>query len=165
MIICYTVPEICTAPDVCNFNFSFWVIFCSFTPLTARKIKVLKRWKKKARRYHHFTHVHQKLWSHDVRLLRYGAQWMNRDGYMNGQTEKVTYRGGCPTLKIWLKYVDFEHISYAKKFRFYIALHFIWLVKGEWGKGGNVSRQILLRNWKVICQWSLMPLKYQTITD
>ena len=48
MIICYTVPEICTAPDVCNFNFSFWVIFCPFTPLTARKIKVLKRWKKKS---------------------------------------------------------------------------------------------------------------------
>ena len=27
--------------------FSFWAIFCSFTPLTAQKIKILKKWKKK----------------------------------------------------------------------------------------------------------------------
>ena len=40
----------CTSWDmVCdgsNCYFSFWVIFCSFTPLTARKIKILKKWKK-----------------------------------------------------------------------------------------------------------------------
>ena len=28
-------------------------------------------------RYHHFTHVYQKLWSHDVWFLRYGAQQTN----------------------------------------------------------------------------------------
>ena len=26
--------------------FSFWTIFCPFTPLTTQKIKILKRWKK-----------------------------------------------------------------------------------------------------------------------
>ena len=31
--------------DRCNY-FSFWAIFCPFTPLTARKIKILKKWNK-----------------------------------------------------------------------------------------------------------------------
>ena len=41
--------------DECIF-FSFWAIFCPFTPLTAWKIKILKKWKK-AWRYHHFICV------------------------------------------------------------------------------------------------------------
>ena len=32
--------------DKCNCYFSFWAIFCPFTPLTAQKIKILKKWKK-----------------------------------------------------------------------------------------------------------------------
>ena len=32
--------------DRCNCYFSFWAIFCPFTPLTAWKIKILKKWKK-----------------------------------------------------------------------------------------------------------------------
>ena len=39
--------------------FSFWAIFFPFTPLTARIIKMLKKWKK-CWRYHHFTKVYQK---------------------------------------------------------------------------------------------------------
>ena len=31
--------------DGCNY-FSFWAIFCPFTPLTAQKIKIKKKWKK-----------------------------------------------------------------------------------------------------------------------
>ena len=31
--------------DRCNCYFSFWAIFCPFTPLTAQKIKTLKKWK------------------------------------------------------------------------------------------------------------------------
>ena len=34
------------ACDRCNCYFSFWEIFCPFTPLTAQKIKILKKWKK-----------------------------------------------------------------------------------------------------------------------
>ena len=64
----------------CKCYFSFWAIFCPFTSLTARKIKIL----------HHFTYVYQKLWSDDVQFLRYCA-------WTDGQMEKVTYRGGCPT--------------------------------------------------------------------
>ena len=34
------------AHDRCNCYFSFWAIFCPFTPLTAQKIKTLKNEKK-----------------------------------------------------------------------------------------------------------------------
>ena len=44
MIICYTVLEIWWVTR-CNY-FSFRTIFCPFTPLTAQKIKILKKWKK-----------------------------------------------------------------------------------------------------------------------
>ena len=30
----------------CNYYFSFWAIFCPFTPLKAQKINILKKWKK-----------------------------------------------------------------------------------------------------------------------
>ena len=80
--------------DRCNFHFSFWATFCPFTLLTARKIKIKKKKKEKNTwRYHHFTHVYQKLWSHNVWFLRYGVQWTN--GQTDGQ-KKVT-QGGCPT--------------------------------------------------------------------
>ena len=35
-----------TVRDRCNCYFSFCAIFCFFIPLTARKIKILKKWKK-----------------------------------------------------------------------------------------------------------------------
>ena len=71
------------AHDGCNY-FSFWAIFCPFTLLTAQKIKIKKN-KKNAWRYHHFTHMNQKLWLDDVRFLRYGAQ--RTDGWMDGKSD------------------------------------------------------------------------------
>ena len=44
----YTVPEIWHLTDVIVF-FLFWVIFCPFTSLTARKIKIFKKGKKTPR--------------------------------------------------------------------------------------------------------------------
>ena len=55
----------------CNY-FSFWAIFCPFTPLTAQEIKISKKQNKNYWRYH-FTYLYQKLWLDDVRFLRYGA--------------------------------------------------------------------------------------------
>ena len=94
MIIYYTVPEIwCVMDGIVIFHFGLF--FVLLPTLTIQKIKISKKWKKKQNnwRYHHFTHVYQKLWLHDVWFLRYGVQRMDR------QTEKVTYRGGCPTEK------------------------------------------------------------------
>ena len=44
--------------------FSFWTIFCPFTPLTTQKIKILKKWKNR---------LHQKSWSYATLFLRYNA--------------------------------------------------------------------------------------------
>ena len=51
---------------------SFWTIFCPFTHLTTRKIKIWKNVKNTLRHYH-FTHVYHKWQSYDVWFLRYGA--------------------------------------------------------------------------------------------
>ena len=61
------------ARDTCNCYFSFWVIFCLFTPLTAQKLK-FQTHEKNPWRYHHFAHAYRKLWLDDVSFLRYGAQ-------------------------------------------------------------------------------------------
>ena len=47
-------------------------IFCPFSPLTTRKIKILTM-KKTPQGYYHFTHLHHKWKSYDVWFLRYGA--------------------------------------------------------------------------------------------
>ena len=73
------------AHDECHFYFSFWVIFCPFTPLTAWKIKILKD-EKNTWWFHHFRHVNQKLWSHNTRFLRYDVWPMG--GQMDGQTDR-----------------------------------------------------------------------------
>ena len=76
------------ARDRRNCYFSFCAIFCPFTPLTARKIKISKNWKN-AWRYHHFTNVYQKLWLDDARFLRYDAQQMDTqtNGWMDGKSD------------------------------------------------------------------------------
>ena len=86
--------------DGCNFYFSFWAIFCPFTPLKAQKNKFLKKWKNTWRHYH-FTQVYQKLWLGDAWFLRYGA-W-----HMDGQTDRQTDRKSdiyrwVPHLKIFV---------------------------------------------------------------
>ena len=88
MIICYTFLGILRVTDVIVI-FSFWAVFSPFTSVTPEKSKFKKN-EKDAWRYQ-FIYVYQKLWSDDVRFLRYGAQ------RTDGRTEKVTYRGGWPT--------------------------------------------------------------------
>ena len=132
------------ACDRCNCSFSFWAIFCPFTTITARKMKISQNWKKfveissfytsvpkimiicytvpeighmtdknfffflgyflpfyplphppnspkKSKfqknektiwKYHHFTHVYQKLWLDGVWFLRCGV-WQT-----GGQTDR-----------------------------------------------------------------------------
>ena len=72
------------ACDRCNCYFSFWDIFCPFTPLTAQKIKISEN-KKKPWRYHHFTQVYLKSWLDYIRLLRYGV-WRT-DGWTDRKTD------------------------------------------------------------------------------
>ena len=73
----------------CNCYFSFWAIFSPFTPLTAQKIKILKKWKNQLEISSFYICVTKIMirWSWD----------MLHDRGTDGWTEKVTYRGGCPT--------------------------------------------------------------------
>ena len=56
-----------------EFFFILDFFFLLFYPLKTQKIRILKN-EKNAWRYHHFTHMSQKLWSNDVRFLRYNEQ-------------------------------------------------------------------------------------------
>ena len=57
--------------DKFNCYFSFWAIFCPFTPLRAWKIKFQKN-EKSSWRYHHFTQMYQNSWPYTFLFLRYG---------------------------------------------------------------------------------------------
>ena len=92
------VLQIWSATDT---TLSFWTIFCPFTPPKNQKNQKFLKTDKKLWRYHHFTYVPKimirscmvpEIWC--AMDGRTDGQW---DGWMDGWTEKVTYRGGCPT--------------------------------------------------------------------
>ena len=82
------------ARDRCNCYFSFWAIFCPFTPVTCPKNQNFKKKKKYLEISSFYTCV-PKVMIDDVRFLRNGVR--QTDGRTDGRTEKVTHRGGCPT--------------------------------------------------------------------
>ena len=65
------------ARNICKCYFSFWVIFCPFTSLTAWKIKIKKKNEENTWTYHHFTIEHQKSWSYAILFLGYGTRGCN----------------------------------------------------------------------------------------
>ena len=69
-------------------------IFLLFYPPNNAKNQNFLKNEKNSWRYHHFTHVHQKLWSHDVQLLRYGV-W--RTDRQTNKWKKWHIRGVCAT--------------------------------------------------------------------
>ena len=73
------------AHDRCNCYFSFWAIFCPFTPITAR-------------RYYHFTQVYQKSRSYDILFLRYGKWHMQLLVFMLGYFSPVYPAPSSPSL-------------------------------------------------------------------
>ena len=76
MIICHTVPEIYGAWRM-ELLFFCSAIFCPFTPVTALKKNISKKWKKpnnnnKSLEISSFyTQVYQKSWSYTILFLRY----------------------------------------------------------------------------------------------
>ena len=60
-----------------NFLSSWAIFFTFYPPLTAQKIKISKKTKKKTTwRYRHLTQVDQKSWSYALLILRYRAWQM-----------------------------------------------------------------------------------------
>ena len=79
--------------DGCNCYFSFWAIFCPFTPLTAQKMKISKKWRK----HLEISSLNTCLPKIMIRWCMVPEIWCMTDRPTDRQTEKVTYRGGCPT--------------------------------------------------------------------
>ena len=73
MIMSCMVPEISSTIDriFCHFG-QFFAL--PTPPITTRKIKILKKWKKNSRRYYHFKHMYHQSKSYDVWFLRYRAR-------------------------------------------------------------------------------------------
>ena len=70
------------ACDGCNYYFSFWAIFCPFTPLTAQKIKILKEWNLEISSF--YTCVPKiMIWWCNI-----PEKWCTTDGRMDGQTDE-----------------------------------------------------------------------------
>ena len=87
MIICYTVPEIWCVTDV-TVIFHFGLFFTLF-PTNSPKIKLLKKWKK----YLEIASFYICAPKIMMRWCMVPEIWCTTDRW----TEKVTYRGGCPT--------------------------------------------------------------------
>ena len=77
----------------CNCHFSFQAIFCPFTPLTAQKMKISKKWRK----HLEISSLNTCLPKIMIRWCMVPEIWCMTDRPTDRQTEKVTYRGGCPT--------------------------------------------------------------------
>ena len=84
------------ACDGCNSYFSFEAIFCPFTPLTAQKVKINKKKWKKCLEISSFYICVPKIM---IRWYTVPEIWCTTDKWTDGQTQKVTYRGGCPSQK------------------------------------------------------------------
>ena len=73
------------ARDGCNCHFSFWTIFCPFTPLTptARKMKISKKWKKYLEISSFYTSVPKVM----IRCCTVPEKWCATDGRTNGKRD------------------------------------------------------------------------------
>ena len=99
----------------CNCYFSFWAIFCPFIPLTAKKIKILKKWKKKMPGDIIIWHICTK----------------NYDQMMYGSWDMV--RNGCIYFSLWAIFCPFTlltawKIKILKKWKKHqeISSFYIW---------------------------------------
>ena len=96
--------------DRCNCYFSFWAIFCPFTPLTAQKIKILKKRKKFLDKSSFYTSVPNIMsrWCTVPEIWCTTDRWMDR-----GRQKKWHIEVGAPPKKtprwLLLKPVDAKH--------------------------------------------------------
>ena len=124
VIMFYTLPEIWRVRDVT-------VIFYPRTAQIKIKKKIKKAW-----RYHHFTHVYQKLRSDDGRFLRWvreGRTDRRKNGWTDGR--KKWHIGGCHLKNLQLNHsckgfeLTTDHSCQLKKLilaqAFFIALAII----------------------------------------
>ena len=110
-IICDIVPEIWHVMHVI-FIYHFGLMFCPFTPITQQKIKLSKKWKKDWR-YHHLTHVYQKLWLDEVWFTTDPAEiWCMTKRQTDGRMDRKS------DIQRW--------VAHLKKYHRTISLTLFW---------------------------------------
>ena len=91
MIIWYTVPEIWRVTDVIYiFHFG---LFLPFYPPNSSKNKIKNKMKKRLEVSSFYTRVPKIM----ITWCTVPEIWCAKDRWTDGRTEKVTYRGRCPT--------------------------------------------------------------------
>ena len=113
----------------CNCYFSFWAISCPFTPLTAEKIKLFKKMKKKPLEISSFYTCVPKIM---IRWCKVPEKWCAMDGRTDGRKWHIEL--GPPPKNTW-RYYYFMQVyqklwSYAILFlryhRFCLGGELIW---------------------------------------
>ena len=95
--------------DRCNCYFSFLVIFCPFTPLTAQKIKILKKWKKM-----HGDIIILHMFTKNYDQMMYGSWDMLHKGRMDEQTDRRMHRqtDGKSDIQRWVPHLKIKNLVF-----------------------------------------------------
>ena len=75
------------ALDRCNCYFSFWAIFCPFISLTAQKIKIFKKWKKKKKKCQEISTFYICAPKSMIKWCMVPEMWCATDGGTDGRTD------------------------------------------------------------------------------
>ena len=139
------------ARDRCNCYFSFWAIFCCFTPLTAQKIKTWKKIWKKTSGYIIILHICTKIFD----KMLYGS-W---DMVCDRRTDRCNCYFSfwaifcCFTsltaqkIKIWKKMWKKKHLDISS-FYIFVPKFMIRMLYGSWDmvRDGRTDRQ---KKWHI----------------
>ena len=97
MTTCYTVPEIWCLTDVIIFHFG---LFLALLPLTAQKIKILKKWKKSLDISSFYICVPKIM----IRWCTFPEIWCAMDGWTDGQMDRKS------DIQRWVPHLKNENI-------------------------------------------------------
>ena len=75
------------------FYFSYWAIFCPFTPFTTQKINISQKWKK----HMEISSFYMCVPKMKIRWCTFPKIWCTTGGQADGQMDEKSDRGGCPT--------------------------------------------------------------------
>ena len=133
--------------DRCNYYFSFWVIFCSFTPLAAQKIKILKKWKKHLEILSFYICVPKIM----IRRCTVPHIWCATDGWTDEQMDGHDRYRRAPCLKTVPLLCDINIPLH--RWEIILGLTYVLLtLSWDWWYQGNkpCQRQVYSYSWKML---------------
>ena len=106
--------------DKCNCYFSFWAIFCPFTPIIAQKIKIFKKWKKHLQAWSFFICVPKFM----IRWCTVPEIWCATDGQTDGRKKWHKEMGAPPKNNVKIVESKFKNQKSQKSVE--RKLQFLW---------------------------------------